>query len=188
MGRKLNNKRVISGLLVVLVCAICFMLGKNVVNASEYVDSETEMMRGGRNSREKTTVTDAEYRLFVCIVYCEAGGEKYDGQLGVANVILNRMYGAGWPNTLYDVIYQKHQFSPVKNGYLNKALAEYDQGKFNTKWHESCFKAVDDALAGKNNIGNRMYFMTPKALEQNLGNNYYDKLVIGNTAFFNTNW
>lgn len=187
MKTKLNNKRVICSLAIVLVLALGFMLGKNVVKASEYVDSETELMRGGKN-RGVTTVTDAEYRLFVCIVYCEAGGEKYEGQLGVANVILNRLHSADWPNTIKDVIYQKHQFSPVKNGYLNKALSEYDQGKFNTKWHESCFKAVDDALAGKNNIGNRMYFMTPKALQQNLGNNYYDKLVIGNTAFFNTNW
>ncbi|MBE5936140.1 MAG: cell wall hydrolase [Lachnospiraceae bacterium] len=186
MGTKLNSKRVICSLAMILVFTLSFVLAMNVSKASEY--EETDMMRGSKNRGVETTVTEAEYRLFVCIVYCEAGGEKYEGQLGVANVILNRLHSADWPNTLKDVIYQKHQFSPVKNGYLNKALAAYDKGEFNTKWHESCFKAVDDALAGKNNIGNRMYFMTPKALQQNLGNNYYDKLVIGNTAFFNTNW
>ena len=110
------------------------------------------------------------------------------GKSTLANVILNRVDSPDWPNSIKSVVYQKQQFSPVTNGYLNKCLNEYDQGKFNTKWHESCFKAVDDALAGKNNIGDRMYFMTPKALESTLGNNYYDKLVIGNTAFFNTNW
>ena len=187
MKAKLNNKRVICSLAMVLVIVMFFVLDMTVSKANEIVMDETDI-RGYENRGIVTTLTDAEYRLFACIVYCEAGGESYEGQLGVANVILNRLHSADWPNTLYDVIYQKHQFSPVKNGYLNKVLSEYDQGKFNTKWHESCYKAVDDALLGVNNIGNRMYFMTPKALQQTLGNNYYDKLVIGNAAFFNTNW
>jgi spore germination cell wall hydrolase CwlJ-like protein len=122
-------------------------------------------------------------------VYCEAGGEQYAGQLGVANVILNRVQGEGWPNSLYDVIYQKGQFSPVKNGYLKRVLADYDQGKFDDdKWHQSVLNAVDDALAGKNNIGNREYFMTPAAYAKNVGSKGYDKLTIGNTVFFNCNW
>ena len=184
MKTKLNNKRIICSVAMILVLSLCFVLSKQVSKASGF----NKTQENNRNNIYRTTLTDEEYKLFVCIVYCEAGGESYECQLGVANVILNRVKGDGWPNTLNGVIYQKQQFSPVTNGYLNKVLNEYAQGKFNTKWHESCFKAVDAALAGKNNIGNRQYFMTAEALKRVLGNNYYDRKDIGKTAFFNTNW
>ncbi len=184
MKKLVNNKRVLCIVALVLVFSVCFATAVKVSKADRLSDE----YRRGRNSRRSITLSEEEYKLFVCIVYCEAGGENYDCQLGVANVILNRIKMDGWPNTLKEVVYQKHQFSPVTNGYLNKSLREYAQGKFNTKWHESCFKAVDDALAGKNNIGNRQYFMTAEALKRVLGNNYYDRKDIGKTAFFNTNW
>ena len=154
MREKQVVKKVVWSLVIALVVGVCCKASMVLAKANE-VEYDEDMMRGGHSRRAARTVTAAEYRLFASIVYCEAGGEKYEGQLGVANVILNRVDGEGWPNTLYDVIYQKGQFSPVKNGYLNRVLAEYDQGKFNSdKWHQSVLKAVDDALAGKNNIGN----------------------------------
>lgn len=182
MGRKLNNKRVVCCVAMLMVFCLCFAMIVKV--------SKADSLKGNtrRKYREAITLTKEEYKLFVCIVYAEAGGENYECQLGVANVILNRVKMDGWPNTLKGVIYQKQQFSPVTNGYLNKCLSEYAAGKFNSKWHESCFKAVDDAVAGKNNIGNRQYFMTAEALKRVLGNNYYDRKDIGKTAFFNTNW
>ena len=106
--------------------------------------------------------------------------------LGVANVILNRMYDSRYPNNLKGVVYQKSQFTPASNGILSKRIADYNAGKFTTKNHIECIKAADEALAGKNNCGNRIGFMTPAALEKYMAGKYTDKWVVSNTAFFNT--
>ena len=49
------------------------------------------------------------------IVYWEARGESEMGQLAVANVVLNRVRHENWPDTIAEVIYQKHQFTPTEN-------------------------------------------------------------------------
>ena len=133
-----------------------------------------------------TTLTDEEYKIFVCIIFAEAGSEPYEAKLGVANVILNRMHDSRYPNDLKGVIYQKSQFSPAGNGILAKRIAEYDAGKFTHQNHLECIQAADEALAGKNNCGNRIGFMTPAALERCMAGKYTDKWVISNTAFYNT--
>lgn len=106
----------------------------------------------------KTTINSADMRLFVCLVFCEAGSEPYDGKLAVANVVLNRYHSSRFPNTIKGVIYQSGQFSPTWNGSLNKKLATYDAGGFTAKNHLETIQAVKDALDGKNKIGSRLYF------------------------------
>ena len=46
------------------------------------------------------------------VVYGEARGEIYTGQVAVAAVVLNRLEDADFPNTLYGVVFQKMR-SPV---------------------------------------------------------------------------
>lgn len=106
----------------------------------------------------KTTINSADMRLLVCLVFCEAGSEPYDGKLAVANVVLNRYHSSRFPNTIKDVIYQSGQFSPTWNGSLNKKLSTYDNGGFTAKNHKETIQAVKDALDGKNKIGSRLYF------------------------------
>ncbi len=43
--------------------------------------------------------------------YHEARGESYKEQLAVSQVVLNRVADQRWPNTICDVVTQKHQFS-----------------------------------------------------------------------------
>lgn len=56
------------------------------------------------------------------IVQAEAGGEDKKGKLLVANVVINRVKNAKFPNNITDVIFQKKknvtQFSPVSNGTI----------------------------------------------------------------------
>lgn len=106
----------------------------------------------------KTTINSADMRLLVCLVFCEAGSEPYDGKLAVANVVLNRYHSSRFPNTIKGVIYQSGQFSPTWNGSLNKKLSTYDKGGFTAKNHKETIQAVKDALDGKNKIGSRLYF------------------------------
>ena len=54
--------------------------------------------------------------LLANLIYCEAGGEPYDGQLAVASVVINRVRSSVYPNTVVGVIYQNKQFSPVASG------------------------------------------------------------------------
>lgn len=54
------------------------------------------------------------------IINCEAGGESYQGQVAVGIVVMNRVRSKQFPNTIRKVIYQRGQFSPVRNGMLRK--------------------------------------------------------------------
>lgn len=55
------------------------------------------------------------------IVYSEAGGEPLEGQIAVAQVVINRKANYLWPNTIYGVIFDDRagvQFSPTANGTI----------------------------------------------------------------------
>lgn len=92
--------------------------------------------------------------LLANLIYCEAGGESYAGQLAVGAVVMNRVLSSVYPDTVVGVIYQKSQFSPVASGRLALALAE-------NKATASCYKAADEAMSGQTNVGNCVYFRTP---------------------------
>ena len=92
--------------------------------------------------------------LLANLIYCEAGGEPYAGQLAVGAVVINRVLSSRYPNTVTGVIYQKYQFSPTLNGHLASALAI-------NKATSSCYKAADEAMTGVTNVGNCVYFRTP---------------------------
>lgn len=92
--------------------------------------------------------------LLASLIYCEAGGESYAGQLGVGSVVINRVLSSVYPDSVVGVIYQGGQFSPVASGRLAAALA----GGSATA---SCYQAADDAMRGNTNVGNCVYFRTP---------------------------
>ncbi len=52
------------------------------------------------------------------IISSESRGEPLRGQMAVGNIILNRVRSRDFPNTIYGVIFQKNQFSPVLNGTI----------------------------------------------------------------------
>ena len=92
--------------------------------------------------------------LLANLIYCEAGGESYSGQVAVGAVVINRVLSEVFPNTVTGVIYQSRQFSPVASGRLALALAE---GRATS----SCYQAADEAMKGSTNVGNCVFFRTP---------------------------
>ncbi|MBQ7925974.1 MAG: cell wall hydrolase [Lachnospiraceae bacterium] len=92
--------------------------------------------------------------LLANLIYCEAGGEPYEGQLAVGAVVMNRVLSSRYPDTVVGVIYQKSQFSPAGSGRLAYALSV---NKATTK----CYRAADEAMSGMTNVGNCLYFRTP---------------------------
>ncbi len=97
--------------------------------------------------RDPVTLTEEDLELFVLIVATEAYWEPYEGQLAVANVILNRLLGGKYGDTVYDVVTAPGQFS----GYSQIE-------KYRSRDLSSCRKACEEALSGKNNIGDFLYF------------------------------
>lgn len=102
----------------------------------------------------EVTFNEGDRKLLANLIYCEAGGEPYEGQLAVGAVVINRVLSSVYPDTIIGVIYQKSQFSPVGSGRLELALA---QDKATAK----CYQAADAAMSGMSNVGNCVYFRTP---------------------------
>ena len=92
--------------------------------------------------------------LLANLIFCEARGEPYAGQVAVGAVVMNRVLSSKFPNTVVGVIYQRNQFEPVNNGSLAYALAK-------NRATETQYRAADEAMAGVTNVGNCLFFRTP---------------------------
>lgn len=102
----------------------------------------------------EVSFAEGDRYLLANLIYCEAGGESYSGQVAVGSVVMNRVLSSVYPNTVTGVIYQSGQFSPVASGRLALALAD---GKATA----NCYKAADEVMSGTTNVGNCVYFRTP---------------------------
>ncbi len=125
--------------------------------AREEAERKAREEQAKKEAAEKVAASNAAVKevddltLMAAIIYCEAGAEPYETQLAVGAVIMNRLESSGYPNTLYDVIYQKGQFSPASSGKLARVIA---QGKANA----SCYEAARAALAGEDNTNGCLRF------------------------------
>lgn len=102
----------------------------------------------------EVTFAEGDRYLLANLIYCEAGGEPYEGQLAVGSVVINRVLSSKYPDTVVGVIYQNKQFSPVASGRLDLALAT-------NKATQRCYQAADEAMSGVTNVGTCVYFRTP---------------------------
>lgn len=102
----------------------------------------------------EVSFAEGDRYLLANLIYCEAGGEPYSGQVAVGSVVMNRVLSSVYPNTVTGVIYQSGQFSPVASGRLALALAE-------NRATASCYQAADEVMGGTTNVGNCVYFRTP---------------------------
>ncbi len=118
-----------------------------------------------------TTILSADHRLLAKLVYAEARGETYKGQVAVAAVVLNRVRSASFPNTISGVIYQTNAFTCVNNGSIN-----------NTP-DSSCIRAARDAMNGWDPTGGCLYYYNPKTASDSWIRTRTVKTVIGNHSF-----
>ena len=87
----------------------------------------------------EVTFDEGDRYLLANIIYCEAGGEPYEGQVAVGAVVINRVLSSVYPDTVVGVIYQSGQFSPVGSGRLALALSA-------DKATASCYQAAESVL------------------------------------------
>ncbi len=121
--------------------------------AAELAISE-EAANGEWRDISEVQFAEGDRYLLANLIYCEAGGEPYEGQLAVGAVVINRVLSEKFPGSVVGVIYQNRQFAPVASGRLDLALAA-------NKATPSCYKAADEAMAGVTNVGNCLFFRTP---------------------------
>ena len=117
------------------------------------------------------TIVSADHRLLAKLVYAEARGEPYKGQVAVAAVVLNRVRSSSFPNTISGVIYQRNAFTCVNNGSIN-----------NTP-DSSCIRAALDALNGWDPTGGCLYYYNPKTAVDSWIRTRTTKTVIGRHEF-----
>ena len=161
--------------------AVIWFQQKNGLTADGKVGAKTAAalgvtLSGGSSSSSTTasssaTIVSADHRLLAKLVYAEARGEPYKGQVAVAAVVLNRVRSASFPNTISGVIYQRNAFTCVNNGSINNAP------------DSSCIRAALDALNGWDPTGGCLYYYNPKTATDDWIRTRTVQTVIGRHSF-----
>ncbi|OME87913.1 spore cortex-lytic enzyme [Paenibacillus sp. FSL A5-0031] len=108
---------------------------------------------------KKLSVNKKELSMLARVIYAEARGEEYKGQVAVGAVVMNRLQSSKFPNTVKEVIMEPNAFSAVKDGQY---------------WlipNQTAFKAAKAAVKGNDPTGNALFFFNP---------------IITNSAWFKT--
>lgn len=90
------------------------------------------------------------------IISAESQGECQEGKIAVGNVVLNRVDSPLFPDTVYDVIFDRRwggQFEPVRNGSVYLIPTE------------ESVQAAQACLDGENTAGDSLYFLAPELTE-----------------------
>lgn len=96
--------------------------------------------------------SDTEFYWLVHVIAAEAGNQPLEGQLGVGNVVMNRVKSELFPNSIREVVFQSDggaAFSPVESGEIHMVSDELS------------LIAAYLVLEGYNNVGESLFFVNP---------------------------
>ena len=116
--------------------------GTRTLNAMGIMSSSSS---GGGSSSS----SNSNLNLLSRLVYSEARGETYTGQVAVAAVVLNRVKSSSFPNTISGVIYERGAFDAVSDGQINLTP------------DSTARKAAQDALNGWDPSYGAIYYFNP---------------------------
>ena len=103
----------------------------------------------GNTSSSSSNSNSSNLNLLSRLVYGEARGEPYSGQVAVAAVVLNRVEHSSFPNTVAGVIYQSGAFDVVSDGQINLTP------------DSTAIKAAQDAINGWDPSYGAIYYFNP---------------------------
>ena len=133
------------------LAAVKFFQRKNGLKEDGIAGTQTLKAMGIYNSSSTNTSTtnSNNLNLLARLVYGEARGEPYTGQVAVAAVVLNRVNSSSFPNTISGVIYQSGAFTAVSDGQINLSP------------NSTATKAAQDALNGWDPSYGAIYYFNP---------------------------
>jgi len=132
--------------------AVKYFQRKNGLTADGIAGTQTLKAMGIMNSSStstSTSVNSSDLNLLARVVYAEARGEVYAGQVAIAAVVLNRVKSSSFPNSIAGVIYQSGAFTAVSDGQINLTP------------NETAKKAAQDALNGWDPTYGCIYYFNP---------------------------
>ncbi|KZE45154.1 spore cortex-lytic enzyme [Brevibacillus parabrevis] len=100
-------------------------------------------------SLKKVSVNQNEMQMLAQLVYSEARGESFKGQVAVAAVALNRLQSKDFPNTLKDVIFEPYAFTAV------------DDGQYWLSPNKTAYRAAWEAVRGWDPTNGALYYFNP---------------------------
>lgn len=121
--------------------AVDGIAGKNTLEAMGIFSSSS--------SSSGSTSSSSNVNLLARLIYGEARGESYTGQVAVGAVVLNRVRSSSFPNTISGVIYQPGAFDVVSDGQINLTP------------NQTAINAAKDALNGWDPSYGAIYYFNP---------------------------
>jgi len=132
------------------VAAVRYFQSKNGLVVDGIAGPKTLAAMGIYSSSSSSNSTsNSDLNLLARLVYGEARGEPYTGQVAVAAVVLNRVESSKFPNSIAGVIYQPGAFDVVADGQINMAP------------DATAIKAARDALNGWDPSYGAIYYFNP---------------------------
>lgn len=133
------------------VAAVKYFQRKNGLTQDGIAGPKTLAAMGIYSSTgsSSSSTNSSDLNLLTRIIYAEARGEPYTGQVAVGAVVLNRVKHSSFPNTIAGVIYQSGAFDAVSDGQIN--LTPNSTAK----------KAAQDALNGWDPSYGAIYYFNP---------------------------
>ena len=101
------------------------------------------------SSSSSSSSNTSNVNLLARLIYGEARGEPYAGQVAVGAVVMNRVKSSSFPNSISGVIYQSGAFDAVSDGQIN--LTPDATAK----------KAAQDAINGWDPSYGAIYYFNP---------------------------
>ena len=131
----------------------------------------TSTSGGSSSSGNGTSFSNADVTLLARLIYGEARGESYTGQIAVGAVVMNRLRSSSFPNTISGVIYQPYAFTAVDDGQIN--LTPNDQA----------YRAAKEAMNGYDPSYGALYYYNPATATSNWIFSRKTTVVIGRHVF-----
>lgn len=95
---------------------------------------------------KKVKLADSERLCLAQAIYHEARGESVDGQMAVANVIINRAFSKKYPSTICGVVFQNADKGKYKCQFTFACDGRSDEGRERAAWNRSV-KMAEEAFA-----------------------------------------
>lgn len=147
---------------------------KNGLTADGIIGTRTAQALGislSGTTSSSSSASSTDLNLLARVVYGEARGEPYTGQVAVAAVVLNRVRSSSFPNSVAGVVYQSGAFDCVSDGQINLTP------------NQSAYNAAKDALNGWDPTYGCLFYYNPRTATSKWMLSRTVKLSIGNHAF-----